>query len=81
MKHTCRQTQGKSQACLGGIENVLSPVANLKVRQRILYELAWQDADAAARERARDELDEADLNPTQKAQLQALLESLETEKP
>lgn len=57
-----------------GLDNVISPVGNLTVRQRILYELAVQEVDGAARQRARAELENADLNPTQAAQLRALLD-------
>lgn len=57
-----------------GLDNVISPVGNLTVRQRILYELAVQEVDGAARQRARAELENAGLNPTQAAQLRALLD-------
>jgi len=40
----------------------------------ILYELAVQEVDGAARQRARAELENAGLNPTQAAQLRALLD-------
>ena len=32
-----------------GLGNVISPVANLTIRQRILYEIAQQDEDLGAR--------------------------------
>lgn len=57
-----------------GLANVLSPVANLTIRQRILYELARQHIDPAVRGRARAELTAENFNLTQHAQLQALLE-------
>lgn len=53
---------------------VLSPVANLSIRQRVLYELAQQQTDASLREKARTELLQEPLNPTQLKQLQELLE-------
>ncbi len=56
-----------------GIGNVLSPVANLTVRQRVLYELAQQEIDQSTRQRARDELMDTELNPTQLQQLRELL--------
>ena len=52
---------------------VLSPAANLTVRQRILYELARQEIVLSAQQRARDELMDADLNATQIQQLRELL--------
>ncbi len=58
-----------------GLGNVLSPVANLTIRQRVLYELAQQQIDQPARHRARKELMDAGLNPTQIQQLQELLSS------
>lgn len=62
-----------SQAELG-LGNVISPVGNLTIRQRILYELARQTSDGESRERARAELQRAGLNPTQAEQLRVLLE-------
>ena len=50
-----------------GLGNVISPVANLTIRQRILYEIAQQDEDLGARGRARPELDSSGLNSTQGA--------------
>lgn len=64
-----------------GIDNVFSPVGNLTVRQRVLYELATQEHDPAARERARHELLAEPLNVRQRQQLQALLNPPVAEQP
>lgn len=75
--HTWRNTE---ELLMGepeefGLGNVISPVANLTIRQRILYELARGHTDPAVRDQAQTELYVEDLNPTQLAQLQALLKS------
>lgn len=57
-----------------GLGNVISPVANLTIRQRVLYELALQTEDEHARRRARLELQRARFNSRQRVELQALLE-------
>jgi len=58
-----------------GLDNVFSPVGNLTIRQRVLYELALQQADPTARQRARAELLSQPFSPTQLQQLQALLDA------
>jgi len=55
------------------LDNVFSPVAALTVRQRVLYELALQEVDPSARQRARSELMAEPLNDRQLQQLQTLL--------
>lgn len=61
---------GPNELSLG---NVISPVGNLTIRQRLSYELAAQDADEEAQRRASTELESAGLSPKQLEQLRALL--------
>jgi len=64
-----------------GLDNVFSPVGNLTVRQRVLYELAVQPHDPSARRRARAELAAQPLTARQRQQLQALLDGPDAAQP
>nr|PZN37989.1 MAG: hypothetical protein DIU70_11640 [Bacillota bacterium] len=57
-----------------GLGGVLSPISNLTVRQRVLYELARQQVEPQAAVRAREELlTAAGLNGTQREEMERLL--------
>lgn len=58
-----------------GLGNVISPVGNLTIRQRVLLELAQQALDDEARRRARTELESEDFNARQREELYRLLEA------
>lgn len=58
-----------------GLGNVISPVGNLTIRQRVLYELAQQSVDDEARRRARMVLENDDFNARQRKELRGLLGS------